>query len=126
MDINEDNEDIEYTSDTEYDTEYSMVDKSNQPNIEDVDNFKNQYKTALQTNITPPNLTSYEKTRVLCERTIQLENGSLPYISNVERFTNAYAVAVAEFNEKKIPFIIRRPLPHLQGYEYFKLVDMNY
>ena len=126
MDLNDEIDDIEYNSDTDYDTDYNMIDKSTQPNIEELDNFKKQYKSLLQNNITSPNITIYEKTRILCERTIQLENGAIPYISNVERFTSAYAIAVDEFNERKIPFIIRRPLPQLQGYEYFKLVDMNY
>lgn len=126
MDINEEIEDIDYQSDTEYDTEYSMIDKYSLPNIEEIENFKKQYKTEFKKNITPPHLTSYEKTRVLCERVTQIENGAIPYIPNVERFTTAYSIAVEELNERKIPFIIRRPLPHLRGYEYIKLVDMNY
>ena len=50
----------------------------------------------------------------------------MPYISNIERFTNAYSIAVEEFNKKKIPFIIRRPLPNQQGFEYWKLNDLLY
>ena len=125
MEVTDDIDDIEYDSDTDYDIGYN-IDTSVQDNIEDIENFKELYKSSFKNNKTTPNLTSYEKTRVLCERTVQIENGSLPYISNVERFTTSYSIAAAELKERKIPFIIRRPLPNLQGYEYLKLVDMIY
>ena len=51
-------------------------------------------------------------------------DGSTPLIPNVERFTSAYEIAVEELNTKKLPFIIRRPLPNLSGYEYWKLDDL--
>ena len=45
------------------------------------------------------------------ERAQQLENGSQPYISNIERFTNSYSIAVEELNTKKLPFIILDQYP---------------
>jgi len=93
-------------------------------NMDDITEFKNAYKRIQKKNITSPNLTKYEKTRVLSERTQQIENGSAIYISNYGRFTNSYSIALEEFNQKKIPFIIRRPMPDLQTYEYWKLSDM--
>ena len=48
-------------------------------------------------NMTKPVLNKYEMTRVLCERTSQIENGALPYITNVERFTDSYSIALEEF-----------------------------
>ena len=119
-----DEEVIDYSSDTEYDI---IIDKPvNDSNIEDIEQFNKDYDKNKKKNITTPNLTKYERSRVLCERTHQLDNGSPPYISNIERFINAYSIALEEFNQKKIPFIIRRPLPNLQGYEYWKLSDMIY
>jgi len=120
----------EYGSDTEYDTGYDVlidkdIDKSI-TNIEDIENFKKFYSKFKKSNMTKPVLNKYEMTRVLCERTSQIENGALPYITNVERFTDSYSIALEEFKLKRIPFIIRRPKPDLQGYEYWKLKDMLY
>ena len=117
-------DEIEYSSDTEYDIDYDQS-TSSTLNIEDVEIFKKKY-TELKSSISNHNLNLYEKTRVLCERTQQIEDGSIPYIPNVERFTNAYSIALEEFTMRKIPFIIRRPLPNLKGYEYLKLTDMIY
>ena len=67
-------------------------------------------------------LTKYEKTRVIGERASQIENGAKILISNPERFTNSYLIALEEFNLKQIPFIIKRP--YNNGFEYFKLKDL--
>tara|TARA_Y100000389_G_C17432362_1_gene503455 strand:- start:1114 stop:1482 length:369 start_codon:yes stop_codon:yes gene_type:complete len=122
MDENE----YEYNlEETEYDIVENIIENIDE-NIEDVDTFNKNYAHNIKKNITSPVLNKYEKTRVLCERTQQIENGSIPYISNIERFTTSYSIAVEEFNQKKIPFIIRRPLPHQKGYEYWKLKDMEF
>ena len=123
MDENEEEYDMD--NESEYDILDNILENIDE-NIEDVDFFNKNYAHNIKTNITGPVLNKYEKTRVLCERTQQIVNGSVPYISNIERFTNAYSIAVEEFNQKKIPFIIRRPLPHQQGYEYWKLKDMEF
>jgi len=91
-----------------------------------IEEFKKDYESLKKTNITTPNLNKYELTRVLCERTTQLENGSIPYISNPDRFTNTYSIALEELKQRKIPFIIRRPAPNQVSYEYWKLKDMIY
>jgi DNA-directed RNA polymerases I, II, and III subunit RPABC2 len=109
----------EYNSDSEYDI---IQDLKDDVNIEDSEEFKNLYNT--KKNITSPKLSIYEKTRVLTERTHQIDNGCIPYISNIERFTDSYSIALEEFKQKKIPFIIRRPLPNMESYEYWKLSDM--
>ena len=67
-------------------------------------------------------ITKYEKTRVLCVRASQIENGSTILITNPERFKNAYQIAEEEFRLKKIPFIIKRP--YNNNYEYFRLSDL--
>ena len=108
--------------------DYDVIDmvEEGEDKLYDSINFKENYVSTKKHNITLPILNKYERTKVLSERTHQIENGSSPYISNIERFTTSYSIALEEFNQKKIPFIIRRPLPHSEGYEYWKLKDMIY
>lgn len=78
---------------------------------------------------TIPVLTKYEKTRILGIRTKQLNNGAEPYITskvNVtsEKVIDGYPIALRELEEKKLPFIIRRPLPS-GGMEYWYLQDLE-
>ena len=54
-------------------------------------------------------LTKHEKTRVLSERASQIESGTRILLSNPERYDNAYQIALEEFNQRMIPFIIKRP-----------------
>ena len=110
-------------SDIEYDT---IIDKDIKEDVKDIEEFKKDYESNKKNYITTPNLNKYELTRVLCERTTQLENGSFAYISNPERFTNTYSIAMEELKQRKIPFIIRRPAPNQIDYEYWKLKDMIY
>jgi len=124
-----DEELIDEISDTGSDgVDYDVVDiiESGEDNLYDITNFRNDYESTSKRNITPAVLSKYERTKVLSERTQQIEKGSAPYISNIERYTTSYSIAQEEFKQKKIPFIIRRPLPHLDGYEYWKLKDMIY
>jgi DNA-directed RNA polymerase I, II, and III subunit RPABC2 len=73
---------------------------------------------------TNPILTKYEKTRVLGQRTKQLNNGAKPMIKVKENIIDSYLIAEMELKEKKIPFIIRRPLAN--GYsEYWTLEDLE-
>lgn len=67
-------------------------------------------------------LTKYEKTRVISDRASQIENGSTVLISNPESFSNSYQIALEELNQKKIPFIIKRP--YNNNFEYIKLQDL--
>ena len=73
---------------------------------------------------TVPILTKYEKTRVLGLRSKQLEEGSLPLIEINKSIIDPYLIANMELEEKKIPFIIRRPLPNGTS-EYWKLKDLE-
>ena len=72
---------------------------------------------------TVPILTKYEKTRILGQRAKQINNGSKPYINVSENIIDGYLIAEMELKEKKIPFIIRRPLPD-NTFEYWKLNDL--
>jgi len=87
--------------------------------------FMTKYAGKLSRNVTMPILTNYEKTRILSERSSQISDGSQPLISNVERFGNAYEIAVEELKQKKLPFIICRPMGN-NITEYFKLNDLSY
>jgi len=73
---------------------------------------------------TVPFLTKYEQTRIIGQRTKQLNNGSKPFIKVDEDIIDGYVIALKELEQKKIPFIIRRPLPN-GGSEYWKLEDLQ-
>ena len=46
------------------------------------------------------------------------------YITITDTIIDAYLIAKMEFLQKKIPFIIRRPLPN-GGSEYWKFADLE-
>ena len=78
-------------------------------------------------NKTIPILTKYEKTRILGMRTKQLNDGAEPYIKlpvTPVPIIDGYVIAQRELEEKKLPFIIRRPLPN-GGTEYWYLQDLE-
>tara|TARA_B100001175_G_C19506818_1_gene641353 strand:+ start:1473 stop:2129 length:657 start_codon:yes stop_codon:yes gene_type:complete len=73
---------------------------------------------------TLPFVTTYEKSRVLGERAKQIEAGAHPFIELEENIIDSYLIALREYEAKKIPFIIQRPLPN--GFsEYWKLSDLE-
>ena len=74
---------------------------------------------------TIPVLTKYERARVLGQRTKQINNGSTPYISVPENIIDGHLIAKLELEQKRIPFIIRRPLPGGSGSEYWCLKDLE-
>ena len=73
---------------------------------------------------TIPILTKYEKTRILGQRAKQINNGANPYINVPENIIDGYLIAEMELKEKKIPFIIRRPIPNGK-FEYWKVKDLE-
>ena len=117
--MNDETIDIELYS--EYD-EYDISDIIIEENDEDINNIMKHYKKKLKNYKTTPTLTKYEKTKVLSERANQINYGSNILIENSEKYSNAYDIAVAELNEKKIPFIIKRPYGNT--FEYWKLNDL--
>jgi len=73
---------------------------------------------------TLPFITKYEKARILGERANQINEGS-PIFVNVENdVIDGYLIALKEFEERKIPFIIQRPLPN-GTCEYWRLQDLE-
>lgn len=101
----------------EYSTEV-VIDENNT----DINYIMKNYKKNKKKYKTIPILTKYEKCKVLSERANQINYGSQILIPNHENYTNSYDIAVAEFNEKKIPFIIKRPYGN--SFEYWKLNDL--
>jgi DNA-directed RNA polymerase subunit K/omega len=73
---------------------------------------------------TIPLLTKYEKTKILGMRVKQLNSGSNPYVTNNEKIIDNYLIAQMELEQKKLPFIIQRPLPN-NNFEYWKLQDLD-
>lgn len=73
---------------------------------------------------TQPFITKYEKARILGERAKQINAGSKPFVSINESVIDGYLIALKEFEEKKIPFIVKRPMPN-GGCEYWKLQDLE-
>ena len=73
---------------------------------------------------TMPLLTKYEKTKILGMRVKQLNSGATPYVINNEKIIDNYLIAQMELEQKKLPFIIQRPLPN-NNFEYWKLQDLD-
>lgn len=73
---------------------------------------------------TPPFLSRYERARVLGERAEQINHGAKPFIEIEPTMIDGYLIALKELEQKKIPFIIQRPLPN-GGCEYWKLHDLE-
>jgi DNA-directed RNA polymerase subunit K/omega len=73
---------------------------------------------------TLPHLTKYEKARLLGQRAKQIETGSKPFVKVPENIIDSYVIAELELREKKIPFIIKRPIPG-GAFEYWNLKDLE-
>ena len=73
---------------------------------------------------TIPFLTKYEKARILGQRAKQIEVGAKPFISVPENVIDSYVIAELELQQKRIPFIIRRPIPG-GGFEYWNIRDLE-
>lgn len=73
---------------------------------------------------TIPWLTKYERARILGVRAKQLSDGADAFIEVPVGMISSHKIALEELNKKKIPFIIRRPIPN-SGNEYWKLHDLE-
>jgi DNA-directed RNA polymerase I, II, and III subunit RPABC2 len=73
---------------------------------------------------TVPYLTKYERTRILGQRAKQIECGAKPFISVPDTIIDGYVISEMELKQKKIPFIIRRPLPNGTS-EYWNVKDLE-
>jgi len=72
---------------------------------------------------TYPFLTNYEKTKIIGLRANQLSKGAVPFISVPKHITDVRDIARLELEQKRLPFIIKRPLPN-GTFEYWRLSDL--
>lgn len=73
---------------------------------------------------TLPILTRYEKARILGERARQINAGASPMIDVEPTLIDGYLIALKELEQKRIPFIIQRPLPNGTS-EYWRVSDLE-
>jgi DNA-directed RNA polymerase I, II, and III subunit RPABC2 len=140
IEVDEDDDDDE---DDEDDEEiFDKIDRSHQENI--IQNYHPELKTLNYEEIetlcvvirdnkgiiidplhkTLPILSRYEKARILGERAEQINSGAQPFIEVESSMIDGYLIAMKELEQKKIPFIIQRPLPN-GGCEYWRLSDLE-
>jgi DNA-directed RNA polymerase I, II, and III subunit RPABC2 len=74
---------------------------------------------------TYPILSKYEKTRVIGLRVSQLNKGASPFVTLNKTILDNVLIAEKELREKKIPFIIMRPIPNGIS-EYWNINDLEH
>jgi DNA-directed RNA polymerase I, II, and III subunit RPABC2 len=72
---------------------------------------------------TYPFLTKYERTRIIGQRANELSLGARAYIQVPEHVTDVREIARLELDQKRLPYIVKRPLPNGE-YEYWRLSDL--
>ena len=73
---------------------------------------------------TVPFLTKYERARILGQRAKQINMGAQPFVKVPDNVIDGIIIAELELKEKKIPFIIKRPLPN-GACEYWNVKDLE-
>lgn len=73
--------------------------------------------------ITYPFLTNYEKAKIVSFRASQINNGAKPFIQVPEGVSDSYQIASLELEAKRLPFIVKRPLPD-GSFEAWRLSDL--
>jgi len=137
-----DNSEDEDDEDDDDDEIFDKIDRSRQENI--IQNHHPELKTLNYEEIeslcvvvrdnkgiiidplhkTLPILSRYEKARILGERADQINSGAQPFIEVEPSMIDGYLIAMKELDQKKIPFIIQRPLPN-GGCEYWRINDLE-
>lgn len=72
---------------------------------------------------TYPFLTKYESARIIGFRSNQLSQGAQPFVTVPDHVTDVREIARMELAAKRLPYIIKRPLPD-GTYEYWRLQDL--
>lgn len=73
---------------------------------------------------TIPILTRYERSKIIGLRAKQINSGSELFIDIPDNIIDGITIANMELKQKKIPFIIRRPLPNGKN-EYWDINDLD-
>lgn len=73
--------------------------------------------------LSPPFLTVYERTKILGTRTNQLAEGARPFVTVPEYMTNPLDIAKLELEQRRLPFIVKRPMPD-GTFEFWRLSDL--
>ena len=99
---------------------------ANQMNSRVLSTYETDYRDIMMNydvskNITRPKITQYEKALVLGKRATQISSGAKPNIT-VKVGMNVVEIATEELRQKKVPFIIKRPIGN--KYEYWKIKDL--
>jgi len=72
---------------------------------------------------TQPFLSVFEKTKILGFRTNQLSQGARPFVKVPAHVKSYLEIAKIELEERRLPFIVKRPLPN-GTFEYWRLSDL--
>ena len=73
---------------------------------------------------TIPFLTKYEMTRVIGQRAKQIDAGAKTFVKVPLNVIDGYHIALLELEQKKLPFIVKRPFPN-GGVEYWNISDLE-
>tara|TARA_B100000963_G_scaffold278699_1_gene247117 strand:+ start:10428 stop:11291 length:864 start_codon:yes stop_codon:yes gene_type:complete len=71
-----------------------------------------------------PYLTKFERAKILGQRAKQINNGSPIFVKVTPNIIDGHTIALLELQQRKIPFIIKRPMPNGSN-EYWKVSDLN-
>jgi DNA-directed RNA polymerase I, II, and III subunit RPABC2 len=70
-----------------------------------------------------PYVTQFEQTKIIGFRSNQLSNGAKPFVQVPKHITDIVDIARLEFEQRRLPYIIKRPMPD-GTYEYWRLSDL--
>ena len=73
---------------------------------------------------TIPFITKYERAKILGVRAKQINRDAPVFVNVPDGVIDGYTIAMIEYKAKKIPFIVRRPIPN-GGCEYWKFEDLE-
>ena len=122
FEANEDNGELNSNNEgNEYSNQVDILE--NEAKLED---FRTTYDRMMDKNTqrrTIPFLTKYEKARIIGKRAMQISKGSPPLVE-IGDLENPIDIAKKELMERKIPFIIRRPLPD-GSYEDWRVDELR-
>jgi DNA-directed RNA polymerase subunit K/omega len=70
-----------------------------------------------------PYLTPFEKTKIIGFRANQLAQGGRPFVSVPSHMTDVLEIARLELEQKRLPYIVKRPMPD-GTFEYIRISDL--